>query len=589
MLSRNLIKLTVKDVLTGAALTTKEDITLRESLQLMSQNDASEIIVVNKDNVLQGVLTLVGASKVIASLKDSETCLRKGIFSLMQKELLAVEHNAEAIETAVLMESRDKDLAVVLEKGKFAGLIRKTDLFRQVYSCRVKSLLGILNALHEAVCVIDKEGMVVLWTKGSEKLFEVKAEQIIGQKLESFFSNALLLKALAEKKEMKNFYHNPGDDSYIVISAIPLFVGEALVGAVSTDKNVEEITNLIFELEETKGKLKQLQEEIGLNAAGSDSFSRVLGKSNIIKEEIARARQVAGTRASVLIVGESGTGKEIFAEAIHKESGRKGPFVAVNCSAIPESLFESEMFGYVGGAFTGALKKGKMGKFELAVGGTVFFDEIGDMPLAMQAKILRVLQERKILRVGAEKFTSVEVRVLSATHRDLNQMVAQGKFREDLYYRLNVVKIELPPLRERKKDIPLLAKFFIEEFCQENNIALPELTPEVLAVLMRYDWKGNIRELRNTVEHLVIFSKKGRIELSSLPQFLFTRLPKTAYDSDKEGFFDLESCVSRTEIDIIERALTMTAGNKSRAAKILNIPRSTLYYKIKYHGIKRGD
>ncbi len=442
----------------------------------------------------------------------------------------------------------------------------------------------ILNSIHEGVCIVDHTGEVLLWSKGAEELFGVKSDQIVGKPLENFFPNALLLEVIREKKATENVLVSPRDNTYVVVSGRPLFLDGQFVGAVSTDKEVTEIMNMATELEETRGRLELLQEEVSKLREDKYSFGNILGRSRIIKNKIARAEQVAKIAASVLIVGESGTGKEIFARAIHQASGRQGPFVAVNCSAIPDNLFESEMFGYVAGAFTGALRKGKAGKFELANQGTLFLDEIGDMPAHMQAKLLRVLQEGKVNRVGAEKAIDIDVRVISASNRELEALVENKLFREDLFYRLNVVKISLPALRERKEDIPLLLELFIKEFCQQNNLTVPKLTPEVFGSLMSYDWKGNVRELKNTVQHLVVFSNDGKIDLSGLPEHIL----EDSIGSRPEGdsIFDLQKRIEVVEIETIRKAMKMVDGNKSRASKLLNIPRSTLYYKMNYYGLK---
>lgn len=446
------------------------------------------------------------------------------------------------------------------------------------------TLVSVLNALHEGVCVVDREGTVLLWNKKAEEIYDIPAQDIIGKPLAHFIPNALLLKVLKEKKAMENFLHKPRQGRYFATSARPLYIKGELVGAVSSDKDVTEITNLGFELEETRTRLEYLQEEVSKIAEDGNSFGQIIGKSRVLKDRISRARQVAKTNIGVLIVGESGTGKEVFARAIHQASGRKGPFVAINCSAIPEHLFESEMFGYVAGAFTGALRKGKMGKFEMADRGTLFLDEIGDMPAQMQAKLLRVLQEQKIYRVGSEKAIDIDVRVISASNKDLENMVKEGQFREDLYYRLNVVKIELPPLRERKEDIPLLVECFVQEFCQKNKLTPPRITPDIIALLMDYEWKGNVRELRNTVEHLVIFSQAGKIDINSIPDYIREQLQKR--NKRMEELFELKACVAKAEQQTIARVMQMVKGNKSRAAKILNIPRSTLYYKLNYYNMK---
>lgn len=442
----------------------------------------------------------------------------------------------------------------------------------------------ILNSIHEGVCIVDREGTVLLWNKGAELLFNLSAGEIVARPLADFFPNALLLDVIRTQKAAENVLHSPREGTYVIVSARPLYHDGHFVGAVSTDKEVTEMMNMASELEETRGRLELLQEEVSKLSEDKYSFGNILGRSRIIKDRIARAEQVARISASVLIEGESGTGKEIFARAIHQASGRKGPFVAVNCSAIPENLFESEMFGYVAGAFTGALKKGKAGKFELAHCGTLFLDEIGDMPAQMQAKLLRVLQEGKVNRVGAEKALDTDVRIISASNRDLEELVDKRQFREDLFYRLNVVKIHLPSLRERKEDIPLLIELFIKEFCRENNLTIPKLSPEVFGVLMDYDWKGNVRELKNTVQHLVVFSKNGNIDLNSVPEHV---LEGSLHPHPPDSYsFNLEKCVTRTETEVIGNAMKLAKGNKSRAAKLLNVPRSTLYYKLDYYGMK---
>ena len=310
----------------------------------------------------------------------------------------------------------------------------------------------------------------------------------------------------------------------------------------------------------------------------------IIGNSPVLEHAIDIARQVSPTDLSVLVTGESGTGKEVFARAIHQSSGREGAFVAINCSAIPESLFESEMFGYESGAFTGALSKGKIGKIEIANGGTLFLDEIGDMPLHMQAKLLRVLQERQLMRVGGDKSISLDVRVISATHRNLEDMVKAGTFREDLYYRLNVVNIKLPSLSDRIEDVPLFVKLFIEEFCRENHMKVPNISPEILNMLMNYSWPGNIRELKNMVEHLVVFSKNNEIQIDTLPEYINNKEDKTISIKNEKSLTDH---IRKTEIKAIHDAMKECGNNKQQAAKLLDIPRSTLYYKIKFYDLNQ--
>ena len=297
------------------------------------------------------------------------------------------------------------------------------------------------------------------------------------------------------------------------------------------------------------------------------------------------AKQVAKTNSSIMINGESGTGKEVFARAIHKYSEREGTFIPVNCSAIPQELFESEFFGYEPGAFTGATKNGKPGIFELANKGTLFLDEIGDMPYNMQAKLLRVLQEREIMRVGGNEIIKIDVRVISASNKDLAAMVKEETFREDLYYRLNVVEINLPSLRERGGDVAILIYEFLEEQCKINNKPFLKISKEALDMLQRYEWKGNIRELKNTMENMVVLSNRDTLEVEDIPVYIRNKVESK---EDKETMYpmDLNMAVQILEKNKIQEALEKTSGNRSKAAKILNIPRTTLYYKMDQYEIR---
>lgn len=433
-----------------------------------------------------------------------------------------------------------------------------------------KQLLLILDNLHEAVCVVDKNKRVVFWSKKSEELFEIKKEEIIDEKLDDFFPNALLLKVVDERKAIENIILSPKEGSYVILSGIPIYSDGEFLGAVATDRDVTEIINI------SRDNNNDNSCEHATNFERGDCFDNIIGQSEIIKNKINKAARVARTNSSIMISGKTGTGKEIFARTIHCYSKCKGNFVPVNCSAIPESLFESEMFGYVEGAFTGASTKGRLGKFQKAHKGTLFLDEIEALPLTMQPKLLRVLQDKEIVPVGGDNKINADVRIIAATNKDLRKLVEEGKFREDLYYRLNVVDINLPELQERKKDIPLFINHFIEQFCEENNIyTRPKIEPEVLKFLIEYPWKGNVRELKNTVEHLVLFSRNGMITKDSIPDYILAENNKNQKET-----FDLKENLKEKEINLIKKALKKTEGNKKLAAELLNIPRSTLYYKL---------
>jgi DNA-binding NtrC family response regulator len=312
-------------------------------------------------------------------------------------------------------------------------------------------------------------------------------------------------------------------------------------------------------------------------------FKNLIGDSEVMQQSFQFIEKIAATNSTVMICGESGTGKELVARAIHYNSDRRNePMVPVNCGAIPEDLLESEHYGYEKGAFTGALKT-RIGRFELANGGTVFLDEIGDMSPALQVKILRVLQEHEFERLGGVKSIKVDIRVIAATHRDLEKAVKQGTFREDLYYRLNVIPFILPPLRERGSDIPLLTNHFIGKFNIEKKQNINGISPEALKCLTRYHWPGNVRELENLIERLVILKGEGVIEQEDLPEKLLGAEWSDAVPSMDipDSGISFNTAVSEFERELILRALKKTNWIKNRAAKLLQLKRTTLVEKIK--------
>jgi two-component system NtrC family response regulator len=316
-------------------------------------------------------------------------------------------------------------------------------------------------------------------------------------------------------------------------------------------------------------RVAQLEQQVGRRY----TFEGILGDSPLIRDAIALAKKVAPAEATVLLLGETGTGKEVFAQAIHNGSKRAGkPFMALNCSAFSKELLESELFGHKAGAFTGA-NKDKKGLIEEAHQGTLFLDEIGEMHIDLQAKLLRVLETSEFIKVGDTKSTRVDVRIIAATNRDLQQEVSAGKFREDLFYRLNVFTISLPPLRDRKKDIPLIAEYYLQFFNQKSSKHIAGMSKEFLERLQHHEWKGNIRELKNIIERAVILADSSELTVDSLP----TELQISEFRSNGPlSAFDLAS----VEKLHIQRVLNHTKGNKTEAARLLNIGLTTLYRKI---------
>ncbi len=324
-------------------------------------------------------------------------------------------------------------------------------------------------------------------------------------------------------------------------------------------------------------------------APNKNSFMGIVSSSPDMLRAFDLIKKVARTNSTVLILGESGTGKELIANAVHKLSGRMGRLVPVNCGAIPEDILESELFGHEKGSFTGAIAN-KIGRFQLAHGGTIFLDEIGDMSPKLQVKLLRVLQERKVEPVGAAKSIDLDVRVIAATNKDLREEVKAGRFREDLYYRLQVVPVELPKLTERSGDIMLLARHFMDKFCQQFGKNTINFAPEAEAIFNNYNWPGNVRELENLVERLAILCDHKSIYPSDLPPYLLAQ-EKTSISSANvlgeipQSGVDFNKLVDDFESHLINSALNRTNGNKKAAAKLLNLNRTTLVEKIKKKGL----
>ena len=341
-------------------------------------------------------------------------------------------------------------------------------------------------------------------------------------------------------------------------------------------------------------RLKRENETLKSHLSEKYSFKNIVAQSESFKEVFETIKRLSPFNTTVMITGESGTGKELLARALHESSPRRGkPFVAINCGAIPENLMESELFGHKKGAFTDA-SRDKKGLFEEASGGTLFLDEVGELPLHLQVKLLRALQEQTIRRVGDEQSIPIDVRLVSATLRNLENDALEGRFREDLLYRLNVVSIHLPPLRERIEDISLLIEHFMQKHSKRLGIPAKTINPEVMKVLLEYEWRGNARELENCMERALVLSQEDEIGLDSLPDQVTrghtTRRQNASGIHDKvDDNLSIKQKTAALEIDLIQRALAKTGGNRTHAAKILEISHRALLYKLKEYGLSGGD
>lgn len=437
---------------------------------------------------------------------------------------------------------------------------------------------------HMLTLILKREGYAVVTTdKGSEALKLVDSESfdfILSDVIMPEMDGLQLLRALKEKRL---------EATVIMMSAygtIDTAVEAMKLGAYDYVSKPFKPDEILLTLRKAEERENLRQENIRLRQVihRDTAFGNIVGKSPRMMEVFETVRKVADYKVSVLISGESGTGKEMIARSIHFNSSRSNqPFVTVNCGAIPDTLLESELFGYEKGAFTDA-KKEKRGSFEVAHQGTIFLDEVGEMSLAAQVKFLRVLQEGEVKRLGSELPLRVDVRVIAASIKDLSKAVAEGKFREDLFYRLNVLPIHLPPLRDRKEDIPLLVDHFIRKYNEQHGLAAEGITEEALARLLEYSWPGNVRELENAIERAMILSQKKKIEAECLPsEVLGKHLPWKKEIWAEE--YSIKKASRQMEEELIRKALEKTRGNRPQAARLLEISHPSLLSKIKEYNI----
>ncbi|RDW17332.1 sigma-54-dependent Fis family transcriptional regulator [Oceanobacillus arenosus] len=449
-------------------------------------------------------------------------------------------------------------------------------------------LEAILATEDDAITVINAKMEVIFWNDAAVKTYNIAQSEILHKPIETFFHNddLMVLKVLQTKENVKNMYHQPRKDTHVVINASPIFNDKnELIGAVSIERDITKMVKLNDNLVHTSTELNELRQKLMTNNEDTP-FSTLKGSSPALKQTIQIANKTAKTQATTLILGESGTGKEICARAIHEASLKSdGPFIPINCGAIPSALFESELFGYEGGSFTGADKNGKAGKIEMADGGTIFLDEVGELPLDMQVKLLHVLQENVVYRIGDSIGKKIDVRFLAATNQDLEQLMKEKKFRNDLFYRLNVVQITMPPLRNRLSDIQELASFFLNQFAVKYQVARPELNTDAYQLLLDYYWPGNVRELRNVMERIIILSESSVIQKHDLLRFFQQNIPEADDVSKSIETKKRPRQMDHLEKRLIEETLIEMNGNKSACARKLGISRMTLYHKMEKYGL----
>jgi len=444
---------------------------------------------------------------------------------------------------------------------------------------------NIIDSMSDGVLIVNLEQDIIYANAAYARISNCPVDDIIGQKLPSFCENPLLPHVMKTGIPMNSVRKKVFGDTFAYVTMSPLVFNGKIIGGISVFKTLDDVNQT---LNEYTRQIKQMRNRIHTDHKATLFFKDIIGQSAKISETIQLAKKTALKDISVLLLGESGTGKEVFAQAIHNNSLRsQNVFVGLNCPCLPQQLVESELFGYEGGAFSGASKSGKLGLYEIADGGTLFLDEIGDLDLNLQAKLLRVLETGQFLRVGGTKPISADVRIIAATNQNLEKRIEEGKFREDLYYRLCVIPIEIPPLRERKEDITILANYFLNKFSNKQM----NFDPQTIEFFLNYPWPGNVRELKNTVLAMVNFSEENILSPKHLPPRFFKEniiaLPQDEKKSNQETTNNLnptEYNLHEFERKTIQEKLLLygkTVAAKKKISGEMGISLATLYNKIR--------
>ncbi|MDN5313501.1 MAG: hypothetical protein PWQ68_2475 [Thermoanaerobacteraceae bacterium] len=532
--------------------------------------------IVGYENVVFGIDTLIdvlGLDLILVIFKNEEEAPRQ-VYEVASKGVREFVGDTIGIKTVKSMGFRGR----LIESGKEAILsaiyeARRVLKIRRDERARAERFKVIMDFIHDGIIAVDEKGYITIFNKTAGEIFN-KSDNPVGKHVSEVVETTKLPEVLKSGEPQLGELQRVGNVA-IATNRVPIIVDGEVKGAVATFQDVTQIQKM-------EQKIRRELHQKGLVA--KYSFKDIVHKSRIMEDLICRARKYAELDSTtVLILGETGTGKELFAHSIHNESPRaKGPFVAINCAALPENLLESELFGYAEGAFTGARRGGKIGLFEMAHMGTIFLDEIGDMPLNLQSRLLRVIQEKEVMRIGDDRVIPVDVRIIASTNRNLEEDIEKGAFRRDLFYRLNVLKLIIPPLRERKEDIPLLVDLFVEKYSARLGKKVNGITQKARDLLMNLDYPGNVRELKGIIERAVAFAESEYIEEADLGISNQTAKQNDAISRDIfKGNFTLKEI----EIMAIREALAKTRNNISEAARLLGVDRTTIWRKIKESGL----
>ncbi|APC38995.1 sigma 54-interacting transcriptional regulator [Clostridium estertheticum] len=533
-------------------------------------NAAERMFEIDADNSIgEYILDVLSSSKLISIIENGEAQVNKkdGKFIVTRKLITQSGEVIGAFE--VFHEDNQNDLLMNVQDD---GRVQE------------EMLNTIFNTVNECIVVVDQNGIITMMSDEYKRFINCQNPE--GKHVTEVIENTKL-HIVARTGEKKVGEIQEVNGHRMISMRVPIIKDGVVVGAIGKVM-FKDLSN--FKILSNKLCLMDKEAEGCKNELSTDqkaiyTFNNIIGGSDKSQEVMVLAKRVAKVDSNVLITGESGTGKELFAHSIHNDSKRcLKPFVKINCGAIPAELFESEMFGYEEGAFTGAKKSGRKGKFEYANGGTILLDEIGDMPMNMQVKLLRVIQEKELVKVGGNDAIKVDVRIIASTNKSLEQLINDGKFREDLYYRLDVMHLRLPPLRERREDIEELANKLLIKICKKYNVKSEGISREAIDFLKAYSWPGNIRQLENVIERAINLLDE---DICIMPKHLPEKIIKSKSKKYSLENNYLKDVVERIEKDIIMECLKDTSGNKKEAAKILGLSRAGLYKKLnRYNLIK---
>lgn len=587
--------------------TLKQDDSLWGAVQQLLKNGLSSLPVLDDDDKLIGAVGYREICKMSFSSQNAQTKVQE----CMQKKPGNVVQADTYLDDIVFPENQD--VLFVCQKEQFLGVVRMTALL-ETYRSHMTMLRRFEKLSREYECILNNCGESLMYTDGQgnilwmneansrlcKEIDTLKACNVIDLERQKIFYPSIVRMVIEERRQ-KTFIQRSSSGDYVIVTGTPVFgVSGKIDRVVTINRNVAELllqlrpylgdgeteqnetaARFVSELETACLKAEKIYSELKIFRADSVQDREIIKcPSSQMQTVMQRVERIARVDSVVLLLGESGVGKDVYANAIHQKSNRRdGPFISVNCGAIPENLLESELFGYEPGAFTGAGNKRKLGLFEVANGGTLFLDEVAELPLALQVKLLHVLQNRTFIRVGGTKPVGIDVRIIAATNKNLSEMAKSGTFREDLYYRLNVVPIEIPPLRARKEDIPTFVLHFLDTFNRKYQCTR-QISSEVMSIFLRYDWPGNIREVENLMERLVVIGDMDIIYPCELPQNILSDNVFTDSGEEGEKQLTLDAAIQQFEAQLIQETYKKYKSTK-KVAEVLGVDRTTITRKMK--------